>query len=268
MAVCFVDIVGYTTQSKSLEEDALVEWIEGFEQVATGTVVDHGGRVIKTIGDEILFTADDPAAAAEIALALAERGLDEDDRSPPSAPGSPTGCRQPARRRVRPHGQHRGPTHLGRPARHRRPRPRAHAALTGAGADGEDADGRPRRDQDADARACRLPLPAAAPRVGEGLHAARGLAGQAPEGRLSQNPEPASDGKADRRQRDAGDRRQAGRERQTAGRVGRPGIVGVGRSPWPFGVGVAVPVGVGGRGGGGRRWGWPSCTCRTRPSRS
>ena len=82
MAVCFVDIVGYTTRSKSLEEDALVEWIEGFEQIATGTVVDHGGRVIKTIGDEILFTTDDTSAAAEIALALTERGLDEDDPFP------------------------------------------------------------------------------------------------------------------------------------------------------------------------------------------
>lgn len=82
LSVCFVDIVGYTTHSKSLEEDALVEWIEGFEQIATGTVVDHGGRVIKTIGDEILFTADDPAAAAEIALALTERGLDEEDPFP------------------------------------------------------------------------------------------------------------------------------------------------------------------------------------------
>jgi adenylate cyclase len=82
MAVCFVDIVGYTTRSQSLEEDELVVWIENFEQVATGTVVDHGGRVIKTIGDEIMFTADDPVAATEIALALTERGLDEDDPFP------------------------------------------------------------------------------------------------------------------------------------------------------------------------------------------
>ena len=82
MAVCFVDIVGYTAHSKSLEEEALVEWIEGFEQIATGTVVDLGGRVIKTIGDEILFTADDPVAAAEIALALTERGLDDDNPFP------------------------------------------------------------------------------------------------------------------------------------------------------------------------------------------
>ncbi|MCW2835823.1 MAG: adenylyl cyclase class-3/4/guanylyl cyclase [Nocardioides sp.] len=82
MAVCFVDIVGYTTRSKSLEEDELVVWIENFEQVATGTVVDHGGRVIKTIGDEIMFTTDDPAAATEIALSLTQRGLDQDDPFP------------------------------------------------------------------------------------------------------------------------------------------------------------------------------------------
>ena len=87
MAVCFVDIVGYTTHSKALEEYELVAWIEGFEQVATGTVVDHGGRVIKTIGDEILFTTDDPAAAAEIALALTDRGGDEDDPFPPVRAG-------------------------------------------------------------------------------------------------------------------------------------------------------------------------------------
>ncbi|PUA83155.1 adenylate/guanylate cyclase domain-containing protein [Nocardioides currus] len=81
-AVCFVDIVGYTTRSRSLAQDELIDWIERFEQAATIAVVDHGGRVIKTIGDEILFTVDDPVAAAEIALDLTERGLDEDDDFP------------------------------------------------------------------------------------------------------------------------------------------------------------------------------------------
>lgn len=82
MAVCFVDIVGYTTHSKNLSEGELVQWIERFEQETTGVAVDRGGRVIKTIGDEVLLTADDPVAAAEIALALVERGLDEDDPFP------------------------------------------------------------------------------------------------------------------------------------------------------------------------------------------
>jgi adenylate cyclase len=82
LAVCFVDIVGYTTHSKNLEEAELVAWLEHFEDAATGLVVDHGGRIIKTIGDEVLFVADDPAAAAEIALLMTERGEDPDDEFP------------------------------------------------------------------------------------------------------------------------------------------------------------------------------------------
>ncbi|GAA1905075.1 adenylate/guanylate cyclase domain-containing protein [Nocardioides lentus] len=79
LAVGFVDIVGYTATSRNLDESALVAWVEGFEDTATTVVVDHGGRVIKNIGDEVLYVADDPAAAAEIALALVERGAGDDD---------------------------------------------------------------------------------------------------------------------------------------------------------------------------------------------
>jgi adenylate cyclase len=82
LAVCFVDIVGYTSRTKSLDGSELVAWLEGFEDAATGVVVDRGGRIIKTIGDEILFVADDPAAAAEVALLLTERGEDPDDPFP------------------------------------------------------------------------------------------------------------------------------------------------------------------------------------------
>jgi adenylate cyclase len=82
MAVGFVDIVGYTGQSKSMTDSELVEWVEYFENEMTRTVVDLGGRVIKTIGDEVLFVADDPVSAAEVALIVTERGEDEDDRFP------------------------------------------------------------------------------------------------------------------------------------------------------------------------------------------
>jgi len=81
-AVCFVDIVGYTSHSKTLAEGELVDWLEHFEDQATRLVVDLGGRVIKTIGDEVLFVADDPVAAAEIALRMTERGADDQDRFP------------------------------------------------------------------------------------------------------------------------------------------------------------------------------------------
>lgn len=82
LTVCFIDIVGYTARSRGLEGSELVSWIEQFEQETTVLVVDHAGQVIKTIGDEILFTVVDPAAAVEIALALTARGDDEDDPFP------------------------------------------------------------------------------------------------------------------------------------------------------------------------------------------
>ncbi|MGZ4449827.1 MAG: adenylate/guanylate cyclase domain-containing protein [Nocardioides sp.] len=82
LAVGFADIVGYTSQSKTLGETELVAWLEHFEDAATGIVVDHGGRIIKTIGDEVLFVAEDVAAAAEIALVLTELGADDDDAFP------------------------------------------------------------------------------------------------------------------------------------------------------------------------------------------
>ena len=82
MAVGFVDIVGYTGQSKTLTDGELVHWVEYFENEMTRTVVDLGGRVIKTIGDEVLFVTDDPVSAAEVALIVTERGEDADDEFP------------------------------------------------------------------------------------------------------------------------------------------------------------------------------------------
>ena len=82
LAVVFVDIVGFTSRSKEMSETELVQWIEYFEAECSGMVVDHGGRVIKNIGDEVLFVADDIRAAAETALVMTERGEDADDDFP------------------------------------------------------------------------------------------------------------------------------------------------------------------------------------------
>lgn len=82
LAVGFVDIVGYTSQSKRLDEQELVDWIEEFEETCAGVVVDHGGRVIKSLGDAVLFAIESPVAAARIALELTARGASEEDPFP------------------------------------------------------------------------------------------------------------------------------------------------------------------------------------------
>lgn len=81
-AVAFVDIVGYTARSRRLTERELVDWIEDFEDAMTGLVVDVGGRVIKSLGDAVLYVCDTPLAAARVALAAVARGDDESDPFP------------------------------------------------------------------------------------------------------------------------------------------------------------------------------------------
>jgi adenylate cyclase len=82
LAVVFVDIVGYTSRSRTLSEQELVEWLEHFEGETLGLAVDRGARIIKNIGDEVLLVTDDVTAAADIAIEMTRRGSDEDDRFP------------------------------------------------------------------------------------------------------------------------------------------------------------------------------------------
>ncbi|MGV9365098.1 adenylate/guanylate cyclase domain-containing protein [Amycolatopsis sp. NPDC003731] len=71
--VGFVDMVGYTRLTRQIGEDELSRVLDAFETLATEVIAEHHGRVVKMIGDEVLFVADAPVDAAEIALTLTER---------------------------------------------------------------------------------------------------------------------------------------------------------------------------------------------------
>ncbi|WP_067450856.1 adenylate/guanylate cyclase domain-containing protein [Actinomadura macra] len=73
LAVGFADVVSFTRLSRHLDGDALAAFVERFESTAAEAVAEQGGRVVKTLGDEVLFVASDPRAAAEIGLRIAER---------------------------------------------------------------------------------------------------------------------------------------------------------------------------------------------------
>jgi adenylate cyclase len=75
----FADIVGYTRQTRSLKQEELGRLVDVFEARALAIVTAHHGRIIKTIGDEILFAADNPADAALIALELVEEHVNDDE---------------------------------------------------------------------------------------------------------------------------------------------------------------------------------------------
>lgn len=72
VAVGFADIVEFTETSRSLDERELARLVERFEETASDIVAEHGGRIVKTLGDEVLYTAETPVLGAEIGLCVAE----------------------------------------------------------------------------------------------------------------------------------------------------------------------------------------------------
>jgi adenylate cyclase len=72
LAVGFADLVGFTALSQSLPPRELAGAISEFESCASAVVMGAGGRVIKLIGDEVMFVADDPGTGCEIGLRLVE----------------------------------------------------------------------------------------------------------------------------------------------------------------------------------------------------
>jgi len=71
-AVGFADMVGYTMLSQHLGDEELAAVVARFEELAHDTVVALGGRVVKMIGDEVMFVVQTASSAAEIGLSLAE----------------------------------------------------------------------------------------------------------------------------------------------------------------------------------------------------
>lgn len=73
-AVGFADIVSFTTRTASMRSSELAEFVSDFEAGARDIITSAGGRVVKTIGDAVLFIADDVQTGARAALGLATAG--------------------------------------------------------------------------------------------------------------------------------------------------------------------------------------------------
>lgn len=79
--VGFADLVGFTALSQQIDAHELAAVVDRFETIAYDTVHLLGGRVVKMIGDEVMFAVPDEQAAVEIALTLSETYRDEDGLS-------------------------------------------------------------------------------------------------------------------------------------------------------------------------------------------
>jgi adenylate cyclase len=72
LTVGFADMVGFTQLSQALDGAELASMVDRFETIAYEHIPARGGRVVKMIGDEVMFAVDDGAFAADIAVALVE----------------------------------------------------------------------------------------------------------------------------------------------------------------------------------------------------
>ncbi len=67
LTIGFADIVSFTALSNEVSRERIGELVEIFESRCSDVVAAQRGRVIKSIGDSVLFVHEDPIAAYEIA---------------------------------------------------------------------------------------------------------------------------------------------------------------------------------------------------------
>jgi adenylate cyclase len=71
-AIGFVDLVGYTEASATMSVRELTATLIEFDDRTASAALQGGGQIVKTIGDEAMFVADDSLSACRIGLALVE----------------------------------------------------------------------------------------------------------------------------------------------------------------------------------------------------
>lgn len=70
MTVGFADLSRFTSLSNALDDDSLGALVENFEARCADVITAHNGRVIKTLGDAVLFVTEDPRQGTRTALDL------------------------------------------------------------------------------------------------------------------------------------------------------------------------------------------------------
>ena len=90
MSVGFADLVGFTARSNEMKQHDIGDMVERFEGRCHDLVAGQGGRVVKTLGDSVLFVAETPEAAVEIGLGIIE-AIGADRRLPDVRLGVATG---------------------------------------------------------------------------------------------------------------------------------------------------------------------------------
>jgi adenylate cyclase len=69
-SVGFADLVDYTRLTAKTDPDVLAEMIARFHHICNQNVSDNGARVVKLIGDAVLYISDNPTSAVGTAISI------------------------------------------------------------------------------------------------------------------------------------------------------------------------------------------------------
>jgi adenylate cyclase len=75
----FVDLVNSTGIAQDLEITELGRMLMTFEKTANSIVTQNGGRTVKLIGDEVMFSVEDPESAVRIGVEIAKAAFAHPD---------------------------------------------------------------------------------------------------------------------------------------------------------------------------------------------
>jgi adenylate cyclase len=89
--VGFADLVSFSELTNRLGDDEIGDLVEVFESRCHDVVARHGGRMVKTLGDSVLFMASTPADGVEIAWDIVQV-IGGDQRLPDVRLGLVTGA--------------------------------------------------------------------------------------------------------------------------------------------------------------------------------
>ncbi len=90
VTVGFVDLVRFTAITEEVPEDELDRLVTRFEEVSHEVVTVGGGRVVKMIGDAVMYVADRPGDAVDVAVELVD-AYSADELLPPARAGLASG---------------------------------------------------------------------------------------------------------------------------------------------------------------------------------
>jgi adenylate cyclase len=78
-AVGFVDLVDFTRSTQQWDASTLERTLERFERETALRVTAVGGRVVKTLGDAVLYVCDQPDLAVDVALQTVDAHAEDDE---------------------------------------------------------------------------------------------------------------------------------------------------------------------------------------------